>query len=98
MCSHGKDFNPLMEAMSLVLFEAVKHALNRIDPGLAVGGRSSGPLLLTPKEAAKFLAMGQTTLRDRRRAGLIKPVDENGRTMYRRGDLEVYAQKLKILE
>lgn len=92
------DFNGLLEALGKVAEEFVRIGLDRIEPDRGLGGRPVGPALLRPKEAAEFLGMSLTTLGERRRTGRLKPVDEDGRTMYRRVDLVSYTRKLKPME
>ena len=90
------DFNGLLGAISMVLVEGVKFGLERIEPGHTGGRGSRG--LLTRKQTADRLAMSLTTLHERRKAGLLLPVDDDGRMVYRVADVDTYERKLRQME
>ncbi len=90
------DYTPLMNAFTRVVVECVRFGLEQLEPGLINGHRTGG--LLTRKQTASRLAMSLTTLHERRKAGLLVPVDDDGRTVYREIDVENYERKLKPLE
>ncbi len=90
------DYTPLKDAFTRVIVEVVRFGLEQLEPRLISGHRTGG--LLTRKQTATRLAMSLTTLHERRKAGLLVPVDEDGRTVYRIIDVENYERKLRQME
>jgi excisionase family DNA binding protein len=56
---------------------------------------SSGPLLLTPEEAAKVLRIGRTTVYALMKAGELHPVHIGRSCRLSRSDLERYVRRLE---
>jgi hypothetical protein len=54
------------------------------------------PLLLAQRQAREFCGLGRTSWFEARSAGLIpEPVTVNGQQLWRRGDLERWAERLR---
>lgn len=98
MSEKRSDLTPITEAFSKVIVEVVRFGFERFEPDWLVHLRGAKDRLLTRKETADRLNMSLTTLNERRKEGLLVPVDDDGRVMYRESDVDNYIRKLKRVE
>ena len=96
MCKKRNDLTPLADAFTRVIIEAVRFGLERIEP--LGNNRGAGRGLLTRKQTADRLRMSLTTLHERRKSGLLLPVDDDGRTVYREADVDNFIRRLKQMK
>jgi hypothetical protein len=98
MCQKRNDLSPITDAFTDLVVAIVRFGFERFEPDWLVHLRGTKFGLLTRRETADRLKMSLTTLNERRKQGLLLPVDEDGRVMYREPDVDNYIRRLKRME